>query len=47
MLLTPDQEMIRDAVRNFAQTELWPHAARHDKVYTVGARPDNSPRHIV
>ena len=31
MLLTQDQEMIRDAVRNFAQTELWPHAARWDK----------------
>ncbi len=27
MLLTQDQEMIRDAVRDFAQTELWPHAA--------------------
>jgi alkylation response protein AidB-like acyl-CoA dehydrogenase len=31
MLLTQDQEMIRDAVRNFAQQELWPHAARWDK----------------
>jgi alkylation response protein AidB-like acyl-CoA dehydrogenase len=31
MLLTPDQEMIRDAVRDFAQQELWPHAARWDK----------------
>jgi alkylation response protein AidB-like acyl-CoA dehydrogenase len=31
MLLTQDQEMIRDAVRDFAQTELWPHAARWDK----------------
>ena len=31
MLLTPDQEMIRDAVRDFAQRELWPHAARWDK----------------
>ncbi|MGZ5848320.1 MAG: acyl-CoA dehydrogenase family protein, partial [Ramlibacter sp.] len=31
MLLTPDQEMIRDAVRAFAQEELWPHAARWDK----------------
>ncbi|WP_296443685.1 acyl-CoA dehydrogenase family protein [Rhodoferax sp. UBA5149] len=31
MLLTPDQEMIRDAVRDFAQAELWPHAARWDK----------------
>ncbi len=28
MLLTPDQEMIRDAVRDFARAELWPHAAR-------------------
>jgi butyryl-CoA dehydrogenase len=31
MLLTADQEMIRDAVRDFAQQELWPHAARWDK----------------
>jgi alkylation response protein AidB-like acyl-CoA dehydrogenase len=31
MLLSPDQEMIRDAVRDFAQRELWPHAARWDK----------------
>ena len=31
MLLTQDQEMIRDAVRDFAQAELWPHAARWDK----------------
>ncbi|MEY2660340.1 MAG: hypothetical protein RLZZ123_1512 [Pseudomonadota bacterium] len=31
MLLTTDQEMIRDAVRDFAQRELWPHAADWDK----------------
>jgi butyryl-CoA dehydrogenase len=31
MLLTQDQQMIRDAVRDFAQAELWPHAARWDK----------------
>jgi len=31
MLLTPDQEAIRDAVREFAHKELWPHAARWDK----------------
>ena len=31
MLLTQDQEMIRDAVRAFAQQELWPNAARWDK----------------
>ena len=31
MLLTPDQEMIRDAVHDFAQAELWPNAARWDK----------------
>jgi alkylation response protein AidB-like acyl-CoA dehydrogenase len=31
MLLTQDQEMIRDAVRDFAQAELWPHAGRWDK----------------
>ncbi len=34
MLLTPDQEMIRDAVRDFAQAELWPHAAKWDKEHT-------------
>ena len=31
MLLTPDQEMIRDAVRAFAQEQLWPHAAQWDR----------------
>jgi len=31
MILTQDQTMIRDAVREFAQAELWPHAARWDK----------------
>jgi butyryl-CoA dehydrogenase len=31
MLLTTDQQMIRDAVRDFAQTELWPNAAEWDK----------------
>jgi len=31
MLLTQDQEMIRDAVRDFAQEQLWPHAGRWDK----------------
>lgn len=31
MLLTQDQEMIRDAVRAFSQEQLWPHAARWDK----------------
>jgi butyryl-CoA dehydrogenase len=34
MLLTQDQEMIRDAVRDFAQTELWPNAAKWDKEHT-------------
>jgi butyryl-CoA dehydrogenase len=33
MLLTPDQEMIRDAVREFAQRELWPYAAQWDKTH--------------
>ena len=31
MLLTRDQEMIRDAVRSFAPEQLWPHAAQWDK----------------
>jgi butyryl-CoA dehydrogenase len=30
MLLTQDQEMIRDAVRAFAQEQLWPQAAKWD-----------------
>ncbi|MDP3604158.1 MAG: acyl-CoA dehydrogenase family protein, partial [Polaromonas sp.] len=31
MLLTQDQQMIRDAVRDFAQAELWPNAAGWDR----------------
>ncbi|MEG0787733.1 MAG: acyl-CoA dehydrogenase family protein [Comamonas sp.] len=31
MLLTPDQEMIRDAVRDFVREQITPHAARWDK----------------
>ena len=31
MILSSDQEMIRDAVRAFAQAELWPHAALWSK----------------
>ena len=34
MLLTTDHEAIRDALRDFAQTELWPHAARWDREKT-------------
>jgi alkylation response protein AidB-like acyl-CoA dehydrogenase len=34
MLLTPDHEAIRDALRDFAQVELWPHAARWDREKT-------------
>ena len=34
MLLTPDQTMIRDAVRDFAQQEIWPHAPQWDKDHT-------------
>lgn len=34
MLLTPDHEMIRDAVRDFAREQLWPHAARWDREHT-------------
>ena len=34
MLLTQDQKMIRDAVRAFAQQELWPHAAQWDRDHT-------------
>jgi len=28
MRLTQDQQMVRDAVRAFAQEQLWPHATR-------------------
>lgn len=31
MLLTPDQEAIREAVRAYAQEQLWPNAARWDR----------------
>ena len=31
MVLNNDQEQVRDAVRSFAQAELWPRAARWDK----------------
>ena len=31
MILSSDQIQVRDAVRAFAQAELWPHAARWDK----------------
>jgi alkylation response protein AidB-like acyl-CoA dehydrogenase len=31
MILTQDQDMIRDAVRAFAREELWPNAARWDR----------------
>ena len=34
MLLTQDQEMVRDAVRAFAQEQLWPHAAQWDREHT-------------
>ena len=34
MLLNPDQEMIRDAVRDFAREQLWPHAAEWDRERT-------------
>ena len=34
MLLSDEQEMIRDAVRNFAQAEIAPHAAQWDREST-------------
>jgi butyryl-CoA dehydrogenase len=34
MLLSQDQEMIRDAVRDFAREQLWPHAAQWDRDQT-------------
>src|SRR5512140_1281100 len=34
MLLTQDQEMVRDAVRAFAREQLWPNAPKWDKDHT-------------
>ncbi|RST51488.1 acyl-CoA dehydrogenase family protein [Variovorax sp. MHTC-1] len=34
MLLNADQEAIRDAVRDFAQAELWPNAPRWDREHS-------------
>ncbi|SFQ02569.1 hypothetical protein SAMN05216567_110240 [Variovorax sp. OK605] len=34
MLLSTDQEAIRDAVRDFAQAELWPHAPTWDREHS-------------
>ena len=34
MLLTQDQQMVRDAVRDFAREQLWPHAAQWDRDHT-------------
>lgn len=34
MLLTPDQEAIRDAVRAFSQEQLWPHAGQWDREHS-------------
>ena len=34
MLLTSEQEMVRDSVRDFARTELWPNAARWDREHS-------------
>jgi butyryl-CoA dehydrogenase len=34
MILTQDQEMIRDAVRDFAREQLWPNAPRWDRERT-------------
>ncbi len=34
MILNQDQEMVREAVRAFAQEQLWPNAARWDREHT-------------
>ena len=34
MILNSDQQQVRDAVRDFAAQELWPHAAAWDKAHT-------------
>ena len=47
MLLTQDQQMIRDAVRDFAQAELWPSAARWDKEHHFPASQRTTFRRLV
>ena len=34
MILNPDQQQVRDAVRDFCTQELWPNAAKWDKAHT-------------
>jgi hypothetical protein len=34
LILNSDQQQVRDAVRDFAAQELWPHAAAWDKAHT-------------
>jgi len=34
LILNPDQQQVRDAVRDFCVQELWPHAAAWDKAHT-------------
>ena len=34
MILNPDQQQVREAVRDFATQELWPNAAKWDKAHT-------------
>ena len=41
MILNSEQEQIRDAVRAFAQAELWPHAARWDREHTFPVEAHN------
>ena len=38
MILNPDQQQVRDAVRDFCVQELWPHAAAWDKARTFPAQ---------
>ena len=34
MILSQEQEMVREAVRDYAQTQLWPNAAEWDRQST-------------
>jgi len=34
LILNPDQQQVRDAVRDFCTQELWPNAAKWDKAHT-------------
>jgi alkylation response protein AidB-like acyl-CoA dehydrogenase len=42
--ITPEHEQLRDLIRNFAEKELRPVAARNDKTHTFPYRTDQKIR---